>query len=250
MLRAVTRLDPAHKHCNPGARMVVSRERQSYSSKVVRALRRHYPDASCSLDFQTPLELLVATILSAQCTDERVNLVTKELFRKHTSSADYARVSLAELERDIRSTGFFRNKAKSIKGCGQSLLAEHHGEVPRGLDALVRLPGIGRKTANVILGTAFGVPSGVVVDTHVGRISRRLGLTRHKDAVKIEKDLMEQIPKKEWISFSHRMIRHGRRICTARKPKCEDCPLNAFCPRIGVAGGQKALRGSADRLPR
>jgi len=216
--------------------MVASRQLGGYSTRVVRALRRHYPDATCSLDFNTPLELLVATILSAQCTDERVNRVTKDLFKKYASAADYARAPLAELERDIQSTGFFRNKAKSIKGLSQRLLEEYGGEVPRDVDALVGLPGIGRKTANVILGTAFGIPSGVVVDTHVGRVSRRLGLTGQKDATKVEKDLMELIPKKEWIPFSHRMIRHGRRYCTARKPQCDDCPLNSFCPRIGVAG--------------
>ncbi|MBN2475234.1 MAG: endonuclease III [Pirellulales bacterium] len=201
---------------------------------MVRALSRTYPDAKCSLDFQTPLELLVATILSAQCTDERVNLVTKDLFRKYPLAADYASAALPRLEQDIRSTGFFRNKAKSIKGCCQALLEEHGGDVPKQLDALVKLPGIGRKTANVVLGTAFGVASGVVVDTHVGRISRRLGLSRQKSAEKIEQDLIEQIPEKDWIALSHRMIQHGRRCCTARKPECDDCPLESVCPRIGV----------------
>lgn len=216
--------------------MVVSRQLHGHSARVVRAIGRHYPDATCSLDFDTPLELLVATILSAQCTDERVNRVTKDLFGKYTCASDYARTPLAQLERDIQSTGFFRNKAKSIQGVSRTLLQSYGGEVPRDLDVLVGLPGIGRKTANVILGAAFGIPSGVAVDTHVGRISRRLGLTGHKDAVKVEKDLMELIPKKEWISFSHRMIRHGRLCCTARKPKCDDCPLESLCPRIGVAG--------------
>ena len=197
-------------------------------------MRRLYPDAECSLDFQSPLELLVATILSAQCTDERVNVVTESLFAKYTSPDEYARAPIKQLETDVKSTGFFRNKAKSIKGCCKALTEDHDGEVPQELDLLVALPGIGRKTANVILGTAFGIASGVVVDTHVGRLSRRLGLTGHKDAVKIERDLIEQIPKKEWIAFSHRMIQHGRRVCAARKPKCDECKMNSFCPKIGV----------------
>jgi len=201
---------------------------------VVKALAREYPDATCSLDFRTPLELLVATILSAQCTDERVNQVTKDLFAKYRSAADYADAAAAELERDIQSTGFFRNKAKSIQGCCRKLVEQFGGEVPKRIDQLVELPGVGRKTANVLLGTAYGIASGVVVDTHVTRISRRLGLTEEKDAGKIERDLMERLPQKEWIAFGHRMIQHGRRYCTARKPKCDQCPMQAFCPRIGV----------------
>ena len=204
------------------------------AAKVVGQLRRHYPHATCSLDFQTPLELLVATILSAQCTDQRVNLVTKELFKKYPSAAHYARASLAELERDIQSTGFYRNKAKSIQGGCQALVDRHGGKVPKQIKKLTNLPGIGRKTANVVLGTAFGIASGVVVDTHVGRVSRRLGLTGEKNPAKIERDLIKQIPKKEWISLSHRMIQHGRRYCTARKPNCDECPLESICPRIGV----------------
>ncbi len=204
------------------------------AAKVVRALAQEFPDAKCSLDFGSPLELLVATILSAQCTDERVNLVTKDLFRKYRSAADYAKAPAAELERDIQSTGFFRNKAKSIQGCCRRIAEDHGGEVPRTMDELVVLPGVGRKTANVALGTAFGVASGVVVDTHVARISRRLGLTAEKAPEKIEADLMRLAPAGEWIALSHRMIRHGRRYCIARKPKCDDCPLASFCPRIGV----------------
>jgi endonuclease-3 len=217
--------------------MAVATDVKRRAAQVVRALARHYPDARCALDFRTPLELLVATILSAQCTDARVNLVTKDLFRKYHSAADYARAGLAVLESEIQSTGFYRNKAKNIKACCQAIQEEFDGEVPRDLDALVQLPGIGRKTANVVLGTAYGVPSGVVVDTHVGRESRRLGLTAYeeKDAVRIEQDLMALIPRKEWIDFSHRMIHHGRRICTARKPKCGVCPMNSFCPRIGLS---------------
>ncbi len=214
--------------------MVASAEAKKQAARVTRGLRRAYPDAACALVHKTPLELLIATILSAQCTDERVNLVTKTLFRKYRKAADYACAPLAELEDDIRSTGFFRNKARNIQACCQQLVERFGGQVPRDMDALVELPGIGRKTASVVLGTAFGIASGVVVDTHVTRLSRRLGLTSHKDAEKIERDLMEQLPQKEWIDFSHRMIHHGRRICMARKPKCDECPLGDFCPRIGV----------------
>jgi len=218
--------------------MAASPELKRYAAKVVRLLGRHYPDAHCALDFQTPLELLVATILSAQCTDERVNLVTKSLFKDYRTAADYAGADQAELEREIQSTGFFRNKAKNLRACCQALVDKYGAQVPQDLEALVELPGIGRKTANVVLGTAYGIASGIVVDTHVGRVSRRLGLTSHgdKDAVRIEQDLLELIPKKEWIDFSHRMIQHGRRICIARKPKCDECPLGDVCPRIGVDG--------------
>jgi endonuclease-3 len=205
-----------------------------YAAQIVRRLRREYADAECSLDHRTPLQLLVATILSAQCTDERVNQVTQELFRKYRSAADYAAAPLARLERDVQSTGFFRNKAKNIRDCCRILAEQYDGEVPREMDQLTELPGIGRKTANVVLGTAYGIVSGIVVDTHVGRISRRLGLSSEKDPAKVERDLMAVIAKKEWIVLSHQMIRHGRRYCTARKPKCEDCPLESLCPRIGV----------------
>ncbi|MHC4398783.1 MAG: endonuclease III [Planctomycetota bacterium] len=215
--------------------MVASPQAKRYAAKVLRQLRRHYADAHCSLDFNTPLELLVATILSAQCTDERVNVVTKDLFKKYRSATEYAEAPLSRLEQDVKSTGFYRNKAKSIQECCRVLVEEHQGELPQDIDVLVDLPGIGRKTANVVLGTAFGIASGIVVDTHVGRISRRLGLTRQKDAVKIENDLKELVPRKEWVDFSHRMIHHGRRICSARKPKCNECPMTSFCPRQGVA---------------
>jgi len=210
-------------------------QRKRRAAKVVKHLATDYPDAHCALDFKTPLQLLIATILSAQCTDKRVNMVTPALFAKYKSAADFAKAPLPALEKAIQSTGFFRNKAKSIKACCQAIMAEHHGEVPQDLDALVALPGIGRKTANVVLGTAFGIPSGVVVDTHVGRISRRLGLISSTDAVKAEQELCELLPKKEWIDYSHRMIWHGRAICDARKPKCETCSMNQFCPRLGVA---------------
>jgi len=214
--------------------MGVQSEAKRYAGKVVRRLGRAYPDATCSLDFGNPLELLVATILSAQCTDQRVNVVTKKLFAKYPSAADYARAPARQLERDIQSTGFFRNKAKSIRACCEALAGDHQGEVPRDIEVLVGLPGVGRKTANVVLGTAYGIASGVVVDTHVARISRRLGLSSEKSAEKIERDLMEQVPRKEWIALSHRMIQHGRRVCTARRPACDGCPLESVCPRMGV----------------
>ena len=204
------------------------------AARIARLLAKHYPEAVCSLDFRSPLELLVATILSAQCTDARVNRVTKSLFRKYPTIGHYAGARLSQLENDIKSTGFFRNKAKSIKNCCQTLIEDYDGKVPKDIEQLIALPGIGRKTANVILGTAFGVASGVVVDTHVARTSRRLGLTAEKNAEKIEQDLIALFAKKEWIALSHRLIQHGRNVCTARKPKCEECPLESVCPRIGV----------------
>jgi len=215
--------------------MGISPNAKRRAAQVVRLLRREYPDATCALNYTSPLELLVATILSAQCTDERVNQVTKDLFKKYRTAADYARTPLDELERGIQSTGFFRNKARSIVGCCKLLAEQYAGQVPQDLEALVELPGIGRKTANVVLGTAFGVPSGVVVDTHVTRVSRRLGLTAQKDPEKIEQDLMALVPESEWIDFGHRTIHHGRRTCTARKPECGECVLGGICPRIGVA---------------
>lgn len=205
------------------------------AAKVVKQLARDYPDAHCALDFKSPLQLLIATILSAQCTDKRVNMVTPGLFAKYKTAADFARAPLTTLEKAIQSTGFFRNKAKNIKACCRAIMDQHDGKVPQDLDALVALPGVGRKTANVVLGTAFGIPSGVVVDTHVGRIAQRLALTTAIDAVKAEADLCAILPKKEWINFSHRLIWHGRAICDARRPKCEICSLNKICPRIGVA---------------
>ena len=233
-----TRENPA---TNPGREAPVpllqraaAADAKRHAAQIARRLAKYYPEAACSLHFQSPLELLVATILSAQCTDVRVNVVTKDLFRKYPTAADYARVALPELERDIQSTGFFHNKAKSIQGCCGILLERYGGRVPNDIDQLVELPGIGRKTANVVLGTAYGIATGVVVDTHVARISRRLGLTSQKDPVKIEKDLMGLFDEKEWIALSHRLIQHGRRYCTARKPKCDECPLESLCPRIGV----------------
>ena len=222
--------------------MVATADAKRHAAGVVRRLKAAYPDAHCALVFRSPLELLVATILSAQCTDVRVNMVTPDLFAKYPDAQALAAARTADLERAIQSTGFFRNKAKSIAGAAGRLVAEHGGEVPQDLATLVKLPGVGRKTANVVLGTAFGIPTGVVVDTHVARLSKRLGLTRHTDAVKIEQDLMRLLPKREWIDFSHRMIAHGRQICLARKPKCDVCPLADICPRIGVAEPATAKR--------
>ncbi len=195
---------------------------------ILEILDKLYPDAKCSLDFTNPLELLVATILSAQCTDERVNQVTRELFKKYRSAEDYAKASQEELEEDIRPTGFYKNKAKSLRKCCKALVEKFEGEVPADLDELVKLPGIGRKTANVVLGAAFNIP-GIVVDTHVKRISQRLGLTREKDPVKIEFDLMKIIPKEKWTKFSHQLIYHGRAVCKARKPLCDQCALKEYC---------------------
>jgi endonuclease III len=209
-----------------------------HAAKIAKRLAAAYPDARCSLDFRSPVELLVATILSAQCTDVRVNQVTKKLFRKYPNAAAYAKASQAELQRDIQSTGFFRNKAKSIRECCQSLLEKYDGEVPKDLESLVQLPGVGRKTANVVLGAAYEIAVGLVVDTHVARIARRLGLTTEKDPVKIERSLMAQFAPREWIVLSHQLILHGRRCCTARNPKCDKCPLESLCPKIGVASAK------------
>jgi len=203
---------------------------------VLKALDRLYPDAKCTLDHRTPLELLVATILSAQCTDERVNLVTPALFKRFPDAKAYARAEMAELEEMIKSTGFFRNKAKSIQGMARALVERHGGEVPATMEELVKFPGVGRKTANVILGTAFNIP-GITVDTHVGRVCLRLSFTDQNDAVKAEFALMEVIPKNRWTTFSHQVILHGRRVCQAKKPRCPDCGLLPHCP-YGQAGGQ------------
>jgi endonuclease III len=206
--------------------------------KVLRVLARLYPDAHCALDFTSPLELLIATILSAQCTDVRVNLTTPALFRRYPDAAAYAKAELADIEALIRPTGFFRNKAKSVRDCCRILVERHGGEVPSTLEELVVLPGVGRKTANVVLGNAFGTP-GITVDTHVGRLSRRLGFTTHEDAVKVERDLMAIWPKKEWTMTSHRLIFHGRQVCHSRKPLCDACELAKLCPKVGVARGGK-----------
>jgi len=210
--------------------------RKQRADALIEAFRTVYPSAHCELVFATPLQLLIATVLSAQCTDKRVNLVTESLFARYKTAADFAQVGQEELEEAIRSTGFFRNKAKNIRALAAALLEHHHGEVPADMDALTDLPGVGRKTANVVLGNAFGLNEGVVVDTHVTRLAGRLGLTTESDPVKIEADLMELVPREEWTNFSHWLIWHGRRRCTARKPDCAGCEVQALCPSACKAG--------------
>jgi endonuclease-3 len=202
--------------------------------EILKLLKKEYPDARCSLDYSTPFELLIATILSAQCTDVRVNLVTKELFRKYRGPKDYLEVPEEELQNDIRTTGFFRNKTKSIRGTSAKLIQDFQGEVPSTMDQMLTLPGVARKTANVVLGNAFYISSGVVVDTHVSRVSQRLGLTKATQPEKIEQDLMKLLPETEWISFSHRLIQHGRYVCKAPRPDCSNCVLNQICPSSTV----------------
>ena len=214
------------------AESLVDKKRRTKS--IIARLKREFPDARCALDHANPLELLVATILSAQSTDARVNIVTPALFAKYTSAADYAAADPAALQSEIHSTGFFRNKTKSILGMAQALVERHGGQVPDTMETLVALPGVGRKTANVVLGNAFGKNEGVVVDTHVGRISGLLKLTRQTDPVKIERDLMELVPRKDWTIFSHLLILHGRKTCIARRPKCESCRINDLCPSSRV----------------
>ena len=207
---------------------------KKHAARVVRRLKKDFPVAECALNFETPFQLLIATILSAQCTDERVNMVTAELFKIAPDAVSMAALTIKQLEKLIKSSGFFRNKAKNIRACCAALLEHYDGDVPQQLELLVELPGVGRKTANVVLGTAFDIPSGVVVDTHVGRLTRRLGMTTETDPVRVERVLMEQLPKREWIGFSHRLIYHGRQVCKARKPDCENCSMAKFCPRVGV----------------
>lgn len=208
--------------------------RAGHARAISRGLGRLYPDATCALTHHSPFELLIATILSAQCTDERVNKVTPILFRRYPTPGALADADQADLEETIQSTGFFRNKARNIKGCCRLLVEKHGGCVPERMEDLLELPGVARKTANVVLGTAFGIASGVVVDTHVGRLARRMGLTRQKEPTKVENDLCKLLAQREWIDFAHRMIWHGRRVCVARKPRCQDCRLNELCPRLGV----------------
>ncbi len=202
--------------------------------KIIAGFQRTYPGAHCELDHRSPLELLVATILSAQCTDKRVNLVTPALFQKYRTAADYADAPIAELEQAVKTTGFFRNKAKNIQSCCRKLVERYQGRVPRTMEELTQLDGVGRKTANVVLGNAFGVNVGVVVDTHVARLSRRLGLTDRKTPEQIERDLMALVPQSQWALFSHWLIWHGRRRCFARRPDCANCEIQKVCPRIGV----------------
>jgi endonuclease-3 len=210
--------------------MSVATKKQERAHDIVVRLKQMYPKAKCSLDFTNAFELLIATMLSAQSTDARVNIVTKSLFRKYPDPASFARASQQEMERDVKQTGFFRNKAKAVIAASKAIVERHGGEVPQTMEELTALPGVGRKTANVVLSNAFRKPAGVVVDTHVARVSARLGLTANSDPVKIEDDLMKLIPPKEWTAFSHRLIAHGRAICIARKPKCAQCSLNELCP--------------------
>lgn len=204
------------------------------TERIIAVLKQTYPDAHCELNFSNPLELLIATILSAQCTDKRVNLVTAELFKKYRSAKEFASAKLAELENDIRSTGFYKNKARNIQAACRAIVEQHNGEVPRTMEQLVELGGVGRKTANVVLGNVFNINVGVVVDTHVGRLSFRLGLTPQESPEKVELDLMKLVPQAEWTLFSHLLIWHGRRRCSARKPDCAQCEALKLCPRNGV----------------
>jgi endonuclease-3 len=212
-----------------------------YAAEIYQRLIDHYPDAHCALDYASPFELLVATILSAQCTDKRVNMVTPALFARYRTPAAMAAAKLDDLEEMIKSTGFFRNKAKSLLGMATAVAEQHGGRVPDEMNALVALPGVGRKTANVVLGNAYDKNEGVVVDTHVGRVSSRLGLTKQTDPVKVERDLMKLFPRERWTLLSHLLIEHGRRICDARRPKCEICFLNDLCPSSRVSGSTMIL---------
>lgn len=220
------------------AGLVVPREtvkaKITRTRQIIAGLQQTYPDAHCELNFSNPLELLIATILSAQCTDKRVNLVTPALFKKYRTAADYATAPLSELKALIQTTGFFRNKAKNIQACCRMLVEQHGGAVPRTMEELHALRGVGRKTANVVLGNAYQINAGIVVDTHVARVAQRLGLTRQTDAEKIERELIPLVPPAQWTLFSHWLIWHGRRRCSARKPDCAHCEIAALCPRIGV----------------
>jgi endonuclease-3 len=204
------------------------------TKKIIAGLEKTYPNAHCELVHQNPLELLIATILSAQCTDKRVNIVTETLFKKYRSAADFANADVTELEKDVCTTGFYKNKARNIKATSRDIVEKHGGKVPQTMEELIQLGGVGRKTANVVLGNAFGINIGVVVDTHVGRLSHRFGLTTHRAPEKIETDLMALAPQKQWTLFSHLLIWHGRRRCFARKPDCANCEVLKLCPRIGV----------------
>lgn len=210
--------------------------------KILNALKKQYPDAECALSHETPFQLLTATILSAQCTDERVNATTPALFHRYPTAEKLANAKIPDVEKIVKPLGFFRSKAKNIRGMARALVEKHDGEIPQTLEELVALPGVGRKTANVLLGTAFGIPSGVVVDTHVKRISNLLGLTTSKNPEIIERDLMKILPRSEWIMYSHRLIHHGRRICIARRPKCTECPLLPHCPRVGLPELDESVR--------
>ena len=230
----------APKNTNPAAKHPSKRKKKrgselaQHALEILARLKKEYPDAHCELDFETPLQLLIATILSAQCTDKRVNMVTPDLFRTYPDAKSLAKADPAQLENMIRSTGFFRNKTKSLLGMSGAVTDKHGGEVPSTMEDLVNLPGVGRKTANVVLGNAFGIDEGVVVDTHVGRLSVRLGLTNETDPVKVEQALMRLIPREDWTLVAHLLIFHGRRVCLARTPRCESCVLADVCPSARV----------------
>jgi endonuclease-3 len=215
-----------------------SSDSKRQARQVVRELKRLYPEPACALVHQNPFQLLVATILSAQCTDARVNMVTPELFRRFPDARSVAAADQEELEELIRSTGFYRAKARNLKAMAERLAEQHDGQIPRSLETLTALAGVGRKTANVVLGTAYGIASGVVVDTHVKRLAFRLGLTSHKLPAQIELDLMALVPRSKWVDLSHRLIQHGRRTCLARKPRCGECALEAICPKAGMASSR------------
>ncbi len=218
---------------------------EARAAEVNARLKKRYPDAKCALDFTNAFELLIATILSAQSTDARVNIVTKSLFRKYPGPKEFANADIVAMETDVKQTGFFRNKAKAVINCSKAIMEKHGGEVPRTMDELTALPGVGRKTANVVLGNAFSINVGIVVDTHVGRVSGRLGLTENADPVKIEEDLMALVPRKEWTIFAHRLIFHGRQTCDARKPRCEECVVSDLCPSAQLATASPASPASS-----
>lgn len=212
--------------------------KKARTEQIIKLFKRAHPDAKCALNHANAFELLIATILSAQCTDERVNKVTADLFRKYRKPEDYLKVRDTELQEDIKTTGFFRNKTKSIQGACAMLVDDFGSEVPKTMDELLKLPGVARKTGNVVLGVAYGIAAGIVVDTHVSRLSHRLALTKQKDAVKIEQDLIQLVPKKDWIIFSHLLIFHGRRVCKARRPLCEECVVERLCPSSMLKTGK------------
>ena len=230
----------ARKNTNPAARHPAKRRRKrgaelkTHTLEILARLKKEYPDAHCELDFQTPLQLLIATILSAQCTDKRVNMVTPELFKAYPDAKSLASADVETLENQIKSTGFFRNKTKSLLGMSNAVAENHGGNVPASMDELVKLPGVGRKTANVVLGNAFNINEGIVVDTHVGRLSVRLGLTNETDPVKVEQALIPLVPREDWTLVAHLLIFHGRRVCLARTPRCESCVLADVCPSARV----------------
>ncbi len=213
----------------------VSPELKARASKICSILEKQYPQAKTVLSFGNPLEILVATILSAQCTDSRVNLVTKELFKKYKTAKDYANADIKKFEQEIRSTGFYKNKAKNIINAAKKIVSDFNGKVPNTMEELVTLPGVARKTANVVLGNAYGIVEGIAVDTHMIRVNYRLGLTKQKEPVKIEQDLMALLPKDKWFNYTYVLIEHGRKICTAKKPLCKECVLNKICPKAGVS---------------